>query len=89
MFGFNDWFSFDGSHGYYPIMDTSIGSPTGATYQSQNVYMRDFTGGKVLLNPSDIQHTVGDLGGVFDDLAGQSVTSVTLAPHSGEILVKG
>jgi hypothetical protein len=88
MFSFNDWFSFDGSHGYYPIMDTNIGSPTGAYYQSQDVYMREFSAGKVLLNPSDAQCTVGDLGGSFDDLSGQTVTSVTLAPHSGEILVK-
>ena len=53
MFSFNNWFSFDGSHGYYPIMDIpDLGQPTGSYYQSQEVYMRDYTTGKVLFNPT-------------------------------------
>ncbi len=86
MFSFNDWLSFDGSHGYYPIMDTQIGSPTGAYYKSQNVYIRDFTDGKVLFNPSDNFENV-DLSGEFWFLNNTKVSDVTLEGYSGEILL--
>ena len=85
-FSFNEWFSFDGSHGYYPIMDTNLGLPTGAYYQSQGVYMRDFQSGKVLFNPSGNSYTV-NLGGTYQ-LNGASATSVVLAAYSGESLTK-
>jgi len=85
VFSFNDWFSFDGSYGYYPIMDTNIGSPTGAYYQSQNVYMRDFTGGKVLFNPSANTYTINLAQNYI--LNGATVSSVTISPYSGEILL--
>jgi hypothetical protein len=76
----------DGSNGYYPIMDTNIGQATGTYYASQNVYMRDFTGGKVLLNPSTNTFTV-NLGGNYKLLDGTVVSSVVLTPYSGEILL--
>jgi hypothetical protein len=88
MFSFNDWFSFDDSHGYYPIMDTDIGLPSGAYYQTQDVHSRDFTNGKVLLNPSSNTYVVSNLVGDFTYLSGQSAASITLAPYSGEILIK-
>ena len=84
VFSFNNWFSFDGSHGYYPIMDTQIGSPIGAYYQSQGVYMRDYTAGKVLFNPSANSYTI-NLGQNYN-LNGVTVSSVTLKAYSGEIL---
>ena len=84
--GFNDWYSSDGSQGYYPIMDTQIGSPTGAYYQSQSVYMRDFTGGKVVVNLASSSYTV-NLGGTYKLLDGTTVSSVTLNPYSAEILL--
>jgi hypothetical protein len=71
---------------FQPIMDTNIGQPTGAYYSSQNVYMRDFTGGKVLFNPSTSSYTV-NLGQTYTDLAGNSVTSLTMNPHTGGVLV--
>jgi hypothetical protein len=71
---------------YPPIMDTNIGSPTDQYYSSQNVYMRDFTSGKVLFNPSSNSYTI-NLGGTFTLLNGTSVTSVSLAPYTGEILL--
>ena len=86
VFSFNDWFSFDGSHGYYPIMDTQIGSPTGAYYQSQNVYMRDYTAGKVLFNPTNNSYTV-NLGNTYY-LNGVPITRIVLAAYSGEQLLK-
>ncbi len=87
VFSFNDWFSFDGSHGYYPIMDNiNLGSPTGAYYQSQGVYMRDYQSGKVLFNPTGNSYTV-NLGNTYQ-LNGASVTNVVLSAYSGEILTK-
>jgi hypothetical protein len=87
VFSFNDWFSFDGSHGYYPIMDTNIGSPTGTYYQSQGVYMRDYTAGKVLFNPFANSYTV-NLGQDYRLVSGATVSSVTLNGYSGEILLR-
>jgi hypothetical protein len=86
-FEFNDWFSFDNSHGYYSITDTKIGQPTAPYYQSQNIYMRDYTSGKVLFNPTANTYTV-NLGGTYQLPTGATVTSVTLSAHSGEILLK-
>jgi len=73
-------------YSYYPIMDTNIGQPTDAYYSSQNVYMRDFTGGKVLFNPSANSYAVS-LGGNYQLLNGTVVSSIGLAPWSGEILL--
>jgi hypothetical protein len=84
---FNTWWSGDGSKGYYSLMDTNIGQPAGAYYSSQNVYMRDFTGGKVLFNPSTSSYAVS-LGGSYKNLDGTQVTSITMNPHTGEILLK-
>jgi hypothetical protein len=77
----------DGTYGYYPIMDTNIGQPIGAYYSSQNVYMRDFTGGKVLLNPTASTYTI-NLGGNYKTLDGATVSSVAMNAHTGEILLK-
>jgi hypothetical protein len=76
----------DISVAYQPIMDKNIGQPTGTYYSSQNVYMRDFTGGKVLFNPSTNSYTV-NLGQTYTNLAGNSVTSLVLQPHTGDVLV--
>jgi hypothetical protein len=76
----------DGSYGYYSIMDTNIGQPIGAYYASQNVYIRNFTSGKVLLSPSANSYTI-NLGGNYQFLNGTVVSSVVLAPYSGEILL--
>jgi hypothetical protein len=84
--GFNNWGSPDGSRGYYPILDTDIGQVTGAYYSSQNVYMRDFTGGKVLLNPSSSSRSV-NLGSSYKLLDGTVVSSIVLGAWSGEILL--
>jgi hypothetical protein len=87
VFSFNDWLSFDGSYGYYPIMDTAnLGQPTGAYYQSQGIYMRNYQDGIVLFNPSSSSYTV-NLGGTYQ-LNGTPVTSVVIGAYSGELLVK-
>jgi hypothetical protein len=83
--GFNDWVSSDGSHGYYSIMDTNISSPLSAYYSSQNIYMRDFTGGKVLFNPTSSSCIV-NLGSSYKLLNGTVVSSLTIGAYNGEIL---
>ena len=83
---FNDWHSGDGSKGYYPIMDTNIGTPTASYYSNQNVYMRDFTKGKIILNPADNPETI-DLGGNFWFLNNTKVDNLTIAGNSGEVLL--
>ncbi len=83
---FNGWHSSDGSHGYYPIMDTPIGNPTNSYYQSQNVYMRDYTNGKAIFNPSGNTYTI-NLGGTYKTLDDREVTSITVGAYSGEVLL--
>ena len=81
-----DSYQDDGSKGYYPIMDTNIGKAKGAYYASENVYIRDFTDGKVLLNPSADSYIV-NLGGNYQFMNGTVVSSIVLAPYTGEILM--
>jgi hypothetical protein len=83
--GWNNGLYYEYHGGHLSIMETNIGSPTGEYYSSQNVWMRDFTGGKILFNPLDTQYTVS-LGGTYTLADGTTVTSVTLAARSGEIL---
>ena len=71
---------------YQPIMDTNIGQPTDAYYSSQNVYMRDFTGGLVLFNPNAKSETI-NLSQTYTDLEGNIVTSLVMQPHTGDVLV--
>jgi hypothetical protein len=75
----------DLSSRYQPIMDTEIGQPIGSNYTSQNVVIRNFAGGKVLLNPSASSYNVS-LEKPYITLDGQTVTSATLGPHTGEVL---
>jgi hypothetical protein len=69
---------------YKSIFDTNIGSATGQYYSSQSMYMRNFTGGKVLFNPSTNTYTVS-LGHPYYLLNGTAVSNVTLTGHTGEI----
>jgi hypothetical protein len=83
--GFNNWLSPDGSHGYYPILSINIGMAQGSYYYSQNVFMRDFTHGKALLNPSGNSYNV-NLGGNYRLLNGTAVSNIILGPWGGEVL---
>ncbi len=65
-----------------------IGSPTGSYLPNGNGFERDFTTGKVLVNPSTSTWTV-NLGGTYRDVSGHHMTTATLLPDSGLILAKG
>jgi hypothetical protein len=67
------------------VMSINIGSPTGTYYKSQNVYIRDFTGGKVISNPTGNYYTIS-LGGYYRLQDGSYVSSVSLSPYTAEIL---
>lgn len=85
-FTYNSWQSSDGSKGYYQVMNTTLGSPTGSYYQNQSVYIRDFTGGEALFNPSATSYTV-TLGKNYYFTNGTMISSVVLNSWSGEILL--
>ena len=71
---------------YQPMMDTKIGTPTNTYYNSQGVYMRDFTNGKVISNPTcDTQFV--DLGGTFWLLDNMAVSALILDGYSAEIVL--
>src|SRR3954451_1470617 len=64
---------------------TSSGQPQAAYSDTGGVYQRTFAAGKVLVNPGDTSVTVA-LGGTYTDLDGQTVSSVTMAPHTGQVV---
>jgi hypothetical protein len=74
-----------------PLMNAPLGSPTQtyATvdgYLSGGVYQRDFTNGRVLVNPTSASVTV-DLGQMMTTPTGTQVSTVTMAPFSGAVLL--
>lgn len=85
-FGFKNIYSKDGSRGYYPEFDVSLGSPINDYYLLASVYSRDFKKGKVLVNPTTLSYTV-HLDSEYKTLDGQKVSNVTLNAHSGVILL--
>ncbi len=62
-----------------------IGSPKGNYSASGNGFLRNFTTGKVLVNPGSSSWTV-NLGGSYRDINGKRMTTATLPPHTGLIL---
>lgn len=85
------WFSFlpDTQPGT-PTADSAwdhvdVGTPSGAYVKVGGVYRRSFTKGLSLVNPTTATVTVA-LGGTYRTLDGRQVTSVTLAPNTGEVL---
>ena len=86
-FAFNNIKSKDGSRGYYYEFDVSLGSPVNQYYSFGSVYVRDFTYGKVLVNPTSSSWTV-DLDQNYKTIDGKTVSSVILDDHTGVILLQ-
>jgi hypothetical protein len=82
-FSFNNWA--DPAHGYYSLMDTDIGSASSGYVATQNIYERDFSGGKVVFNPSTIAYSNISLSGTYL-LDGAAVSFVDLSAHDAEIM---
>lgn len=84
-FGFNDFYSGDGSNGYYSEFETNLGSALNSYYAINSLYTRDFVGGKVIVNPTATTCTI-NLEKYYVTLLGEEVKSIELLPHSGIIL---
>jgi len=73
-----------------PMFDAEIGTPAGDLYMigGTHVYARDFSNGKVLVNPTDSSYTVNLGSPNFVNAAtGQSVPqTITIPPHTGRVL---
>jgi hypothetical protein len=65
--------------------DVNIGTPTGAYTQVGNVYERQFSNGRVVVNPNSTPETVS-FGGTYSNLNGKQVSVETLPPDSGDVL---
>ncbi len=72
----------------YPTVE-QIGSATNDFYASQGVYMRDYTNGLTIVNPSSgATFSVNLPSGRYKDLYGHVVTTpLNLAPHTGAVLL--
>ncbi|MGI8968334.1 MAG: putative glycoside hydrolase [Chloroflexota bacterium] len=64
-----------------------IGAPMGDMYASQGVYMRQFTNGLAVVNPSDGSTATISLPAGYTNLYGNPVANYTLPVHSGMVLL--
>jgi hypothetical protein len=67
-------------------MPKTLGTPSKAMAASGSLFIRTFSHGKVIVNPGSSAATVS-LGGTFTNLAGKTVSSVTMPAHSGDVFV--
>lgn len=66
-----------------------VGHPLSGIYQDQNVYMRAYSTGLSIVNPSpDQAYTVTLPANTYKDLYGNAIKTVTMQPYSGLVLVK-
>jgi hypothetical protein len=83
------YFSFRDDHGltrWRSVWGRSIGSPTGAYRKVGDSYVREFTGGVVVVNPTGSKDHV-HLGGRYRR-AGTTVSRVTVRAHRASILLE-
>ena len=76
----------------YDEYNIQIGSPKGPMYQTQNVYMRDYSHGLSIVNPSatDSYTVTLNADGHYRDVSGDLVgQTITMPPHSGMVLLTG
>lgn len=72
-----------------PEYEAKIGRPRSVMYQSQNVFMRDYSHGMVIVNPSSREsYDVILIPNTYLDLYGNPVDALTLEPQSGIVLLK-
>ncbi|MBW2528645.1 MAG: hypothetical protein JRI23_31010 [Deltaproteobacteria bacterium] len=66
--------------------DVNLGAALGPRQTWNGLRRRDFAGGMVLVNEPGAPESTADLPGPHLNLAGETVTSVTLGPKSGAVL---
>jgi hypothetical protein len=87
----NQYFDFDANQTDgavvpdHPYDHVNVGQPTGAYALTSKVYVRYFTNGIAVVNPSKTATYTFNLAGTYRNLQGQSVSSVTLAPDTGDV----
>jgi O-Antigen ligase len=86
------WFGSERQYGYPVVKQREemahLGRPIGDMHPYQGVYIRRFSEGAALVNPSPAEpFTVTLHRGEYEDLYGQRVNRVTMPPHSGLVLV--
>jgi Hypothetical glycosyl hydrolase family 15 len=68
--------------------NVQIGNPNGGMYTSQNVYWRNYSNGRVVVNSSATDAYTVRISGNYQDMYGHRVPRrFTLAPHSGKVLI--
>jgi len=68
----------------YPYDHVNVGAPAGAYRIQGGAYVRQFSAGVAVVNPTNAPVTVS-LGGTYRSLDGQQMSSVTLAPNTGDV----
>jgi hypothetical protein len=92
--GRHSYIAITGIQEYGVLLDTpeyhaAIGYPVGAMYQVQQIYMRDFTNGLAIVNPSSVgSFTITLPAGTFQDLYGEDAEVLLLEPHHGIVLLR-
>jgi hypothetical protein len=87
----NQYFDFDANQTDgavvpdHPYDHVNVGQPSGPYAVKSNVYVRYFSSGIAVVNPSKTNTYTFNLGGTYRNLQGQSVSSVTLAPDTGDV----
>jgi hypothetical protein len=72
-----------------PEYFAQVGHPRSEIYKDQNVYMRAYSTGLAIVNPSPNQpYTVTLPANTYKDLYGNAIKTVTMQPYSGLVLVK-
>jgi hypothetical protein len=87
----NQYFDFDANQTDgavvpdHPYDHVNVGQPSGPYAVKSNVYVRYFSSGVAVVNPSKTNTYTFALGGTYRNLQGQSVSTVTLAPDTGDV----
>jgi hypothetical protein len=72
------------------VYSVKIGDPLAPYYYKDNLYQRDFSNGKVIVNPTDTGKTFkANLGDYYLTLDGDLTNTVKLAPKTAIILLRG
>jgi hypothetical protein len=83
------WVTDGNSDVWHQAWTTDIGKPAGLKQRVGTGWMRPYTGGIALVNPSPSKSQTFRLRGSFLDASGAPVTSLTLAPTTAAILRSG
>jgi hypothetical protein len=70
-----------------PDDHVQVGTPTAAMLKQGGAYVRTFSAGMAVVNPTTAAVTV-KLGGTYHDLDGQTVKQVTMPAHTGMVFTK-